>query len=482
MANIRRALAFASVGRYVAKAVNLAMTVVIGRMMGPKEFGVAVLGISAFMILDAIRELASANYLVQQQELSRDKINSAFTVSAAITVVLTIVVLLLAHPIAALYGEPRLASYIHVVAAAFAVQPFMQPIYALWSRALAFRTIACMDVLTAVVTASASIVLVWFGFSYMGLAWGTTIAATIGVSVACWLSRHELTALRFSLKEWRSVLAFGLYGSATAIVFRVSEALSFLVFGRMLNTQAVGLMQRAIVLSSFPDSVILAGVGAIALPAFSHHARSGADLKETYLSAVSNVTAVQWPALAFVCTMATPLTLVVLGPLWMEVAPLVQILAFALMFNFAATLNFPVLVAVGAIRNTLPIAIVQVILSLAVIVWAASLGLRAIALSALLTVPLGLVLWTALVRTHVPFGLTEFGAALRKSLVVLLCSAAGPIAVLIFRDGAPSIWDAALAAVLWAAGWLLAIRLTRHPLLNELAKARGFILRRLLRP
>jgi hypothetical protein len=55
---------------------NLAMTVVIARMMRPTEFGISVLGASAFLILEAIRELASVNYL-QQKELTRDKINSA---------------------------------------------------------------------------------------------------------------------------------------------------------------------------------------------------------------------------------------------------------------------------------------------------------------------------------------------------------------------------------------------------------------------
>jgi O-antigen/teichoic acid export membrane protein len=313
----------------------------------------------------------------------------------------------------------------------------------------------------------------------MGLAWGSTISGAIGVGVAFWLSRRELAIFRLSLKEWRSVLSFGLYGSATAILYRLSDALAYMVFGKMLDTRAVGLIQRAGTLATFPETVVLAGVGAIALPAFSHQARSGADLKNAYLSAVSHVTAVQWPALAFISAMATPLTLLVLGPRWMEVAPLAQILALASMFNFTATLNFTVLVAVGAIRNTLPIAIVQVVLSQVIIVWAASVGLRAVVLSAFVTMPLGLVLWIGLVRAHVPFSLGEFFAALRKSAVVLLTSAAGPIAVLVYSRGAPSILEAGLAGLLWAAGWLLAIRLTRHPILNELGKARGFVLRRL---
>jgi O-antigen/teichoic acid export membrane protein len=479
MADIRRALVFASVGRYAARAVNLAMTVVIARMMGPKEFGVSVLGASVFLILEAIRELASVNYLVQQQDLSRAKINSAFTVSLAVTAVLTVAILLLAHPMAALYGEPRLASYLQVVTIGFTLGPFMQPMYALWSRALAFRTVAGMDVLAAITTAIASIVLVGLGFSYMGLAWGTTISGVIGVSVAFWLSRHELAIFRLSLKEWRGVVAFGIFGSATAIIYRLSDAFFFLVSGKMLDTRSVGLIQRAVTLSGFPETVILAGVNAVALPAFSHQARSGADLKEAYLSAVSHVAAVQWPALAFISAMATPLTLFVLGPRWIEVAPLAQILALALMFRFTSALNFPILVAMGAIRKTLPIAIVQVVLSQAIVIWAASMGLRAIAFSGFATAPLGLLLWMGLVRKHIPFSLGELFAALRKSFVVLLGSAIGPVAVLIYSNGAPSIPEAGVAGVLWFAGWLLAIHLTRHPLRNELGKAPGFIARRL---
>ena len=139
MASIRRALIFASVGRYASRAINLATTVVIARLMDPKEFGISVLGASSFLILGAIRELASVNYMVQQKELTRDKINSVFTVSLAITIVLTVVVLLLAHPIAALYGEPRLAFYIQIATIGFAIGPFMQPLYALWSRELSNR-------------------------------------------------------------------------------------------------------------------------------------------------------------------------------------------------------------------------------------------------------------------------------------------------------------------------------------------------------
>lgn len=478
MAEIRRALIFASAGRYASRAVNLLMTVVLARMMAPAEFGISVLGASAFLILEAVREISSINYLVQQKELTPDKINTVFTISFVVTAVLTLLVLLLAHPMAALYGEPRLANYLYISCIGFVLGPLMQPIYALWSRDLAFRTIAAMDVLAATVNAVASIALVSYGFSYLGLAWGSTMSAVTGVAVAAFLARRRLATIRFSLKEWRSVLAFGLYGSATAIIYRVSDATAFLVLGKLLSAHAIGLLQRAITLATFTDTVLLAGLGSVTLPAFSKKARDGADLKQTYLKAISYITAVQWPALAFISAMAYPLTLLLLGPEWVEVAPVAQVIALALMFNFAATLNFPVLVALGAIGKTWPVALAQVAFTLTVVMFAAGHGLYAVALSGLVTTPLSWALWTWLVRRHMPFSLGELGSAVRNSLIVLLFSAAGPVGMMLYRGGAPSLIDAMLAAAMAAGGWLLAIWLTRHPVRGELAKAGRLIGRR----
>lgn len=74
MANLRRAILFASVGRYVVMAVNLVSAVVLARLLAPSEYGIAVLGASVLGIAESIRELGSIAYLVQQKELTHEKI------------------------------------------------------------------------------------------------------------------------------------------------------------------------------------------------------------------------------------------------------------------------------------------------------------------------------------------------------------------------------------------------------------------------
>jgi O-antigen/teichoic acid export membrane protein len=467
MADLRRALLFASGGRYVVMGVNLASATVLARLLTPSEFGISVLGASLLGVAEAIRELGSVAYLVQQKDLTQRKIRTVFTVSLIITLVITIALVMLSDSFARFYGVPELARYIQIVALGYAIAPFAHPIYAVLSRDMEFDKLAVLDTLTMLVNALASVILVLQGFSYIGLAWATVISAATWTLLGFYVGR-DFSVYRPSLAEWRSVLAFGACGSATAVLYRSSESLFWLILGKLLDTRAVGLCQRAVMLSQFPERVILAGIGAVALPAFSDHARHGRALKKAYLGALEHITAVQWPALILLAIMADPIVSLLFGPQWRDAIPIVQVFAVALMLNFPTSLNYPVQVAVGAIRHTVPLAFAQTTVSLVVLTYAAHYGIRAVALSTFITVPFNVGLSVLVVRAHIPFPWREFAGAIMKSAVVAGFSAVGPLVVIASRGTVGlSMLPIAIATSLGGVGWLAGLRLTRHPLFRE---------------
>jgi O-antigen/teichoic acid export membrane protein len=467
MANLRRALLFASGGRYAVMAVTLASTTVLARLLTPAEFGISVLGASVLGVAEAVRELGSVAYLVQQKDLTQAKIRTVFTVSLIVTVVLTLMLLILSGSLARFYQIPGLAHYIEIIAIGYAIAPFAHPIYAVLSRDMEFAKLAVLDTLAMLMNALASVILVLQGFGYIGLAWATVISAATWTLLGFYVKR-DFSVYRPSLAEWRSVLAFGVCGSATAVLYRSSESLFSLILGKVLDARAVGLCQRAVLLAQFPERVILAGIGSVALPAFSEHARHGGALKNAYLGALEHVTAVQWPALLLLALMADPIVSLLFGPQWRDAIPIVQIFAVALMFNFSTPLNYPVQVAVGAIRHTVPLAFAQTSVSLIVLTFAAQYGLRAAALSTFITIPYNVGMSLLVTRAHIPFSWREFGGALIKSVAVAALSAVGPMAVITIRGAAgTSILPMAMATCLGGIGWLVGIWLTRHPLFRE---------------
>ncbi len=85
--------------------------------MTPSEFGISVLRDLYFVaIAEAIRELGSTAYLVQQKELTQSKIRTVFTVSLLVTLTMSIVLLVSSGPIARFYSVPELARYIQIIA------------------------------------------------------------------------------------------------------------------------------------------------------------------------------------------------------------------------------------------------------------------------------------------------------------------------------------------------------------------------------
>lgn len=471
MPRLRRAVIFASGGRYLVMVINFVTTMTVARLLTPAEFGVSVLGAAVLAMAEAIRELGSVTYLVQERNLTHLKLRTVFTISMIVTACIAILLWLFSDGIAAFYKEPSLAEYIRVVAISYAIAPFAHPIYAILNRDMDFGKIAILEGLSTLVNGIAAVLLVSLGFTYMGLAWAWVVSSVCWTLLGFCVMR-DFSIYRPSLHEWRSVLAFGACGSARAVLYKSADSLYYLILGLFMSARSVGLCQRSLLLAQFPERVILAGIGAVALPAFSEHARQGGDLKSAYLKSLENASVVVWPAILLLCILASPIVALLLGPQWKQSAPLLQILAIAYLANPLASLNFPVLVVTGSIRSTVFLAFTQTIVSLAVVTCVAHDGLWVVALSTLITIPANVGFSTWLVRSVVSFTWRELGLSLKRSAICAVVSIMLPSLIAVRYDWGMDmpLSTAVCTAILCALSWIVALWLTRHPLFVELSR------------
>lgn len=472
MAGVRRAFVWASIGRYGVVAINLGATVIMARLLTPAQFGVAVLGGAVVAIAEAIRAIGGGAYLVQHRELTPADIRTNFTVSVAVTLILAACIGLLGAPFARYFNTPDLYRYLRVAVFGFMTGPVVYSIAALLSRQMAFGVIAVNNVATTMVSAGCGVFLAASGFSYMSLAWANAASAAVGMVMYLRVWK-DWSIFRPMLGEWRRVVAFGVFDSATGLLAQIAETLPFFIFGRLLGAQAVGLCQRSLLLCLVPERVVLAGVGAVALPAFSQQMRDGHSLAQAYLRAIELITVALWPALLLLVLLAEPIVATLLGPRWYEIVPLVRVLGAALLFSFPLSLHYPALVAVGAIRYMPLVVLAQGAVSIGIVTLVAPFGLYDAALAMLVVVPMNAMVSLALVRHFVGFRWLDVVAATRKSAACTVLSAAGPMAIIVFFSGRahPSIGAAFVGAVLAGVGWTCGILLTRHTILHEATRA-----------
>jgi O-antigen/teichoic acid export membrane protein len=487
MTGIRRAFVLASFGRYLTMVINLAATLILARLLAPADYGVAVLGTSVLAVAEAVRALGGGAYLVQQKELTPAQIHTNFTISLIATLVLLAALLTFLRPLTGFFGQPELEPFLRVSVWGFLAGPVNYQVLALMGRNLAFGRIAFITTSAAAINATVSIGMALLGWSFMSLAWGSAVSAlcAMGLYLLLW---RDWTIFRPAVREWRSVFGFSLHDSAAGILSQVGEAVPYLIIGRFLDPASVGLCQRAVLLAFFPERVILAGVGAVALPAFAQQVREGGALKADYVKALGLIAAAQWPALVTLILLADPIVRILLGPQWLGVVPLLQILAGALMCSFPLALHYPALVALGAIRVVPRTLLLQAAVTIGALAFVAPFGIEAVAWSAFATIPFCALVSLVVVRHFLQFNWRELAIAVGRSAVAAVACAVGPVvlmATMAAERGTLSIPLAVIAGLLAGAGWIAGLWLTRHPLLQEMilfaAKAKSRLVPKLTR-
>lgn len=483
MNGVRHGIILTTAERYIALIANFLTLAIISRILVPEELGVAVVGGAIVLLAATAREFSGINFIIQHPDLGPEQVRSAFTFAMIVTLACSLTLALSAPLAAHAYGDDRLVPYLQVVSAALVLETCGQFLCTLLRREMEFGKIAIINVTGTLVSATVLLTLANLKFSYMSFAWAW-LASASAIWIAARIMKPEVWMYRPHFRGWRGLIGFGGYNGGTMLAVRMFESVPYILLGRILTLDAVALYQRSITMCYVPDKLILAGVAPVVFPAFSAEVRAGKQLKQSYLRGLELVSALMWPAQLMLCILAYPVVAVVLGQQWMEVAPLIQIIALAFLFSFSFELNYPVLVALGAIRDVFIRAAIVFPVSAGIIVAAAHLGLEAVAWSMLLTIPFQAFIGLTFVRRRLDLSWWDLPRSLRRSAIVAASTVSGPLLLsrlvpIRFEDSIPLTAGAvALAAI----GWLAALRLTRHPLLDEIVAALPQRLRTALSP
>lgn len=463
-----RAFVLASSERYLSVLINLSATAILSRLLTPAEFGIVVISFAISALAEGAREVSASNFIVQAHNLDRLALRSVFTINMGLTLAIAACLYSLSRPLASFYNLPEIREFLQVFAFAFALGLTAGPAAALMVRNLDFGRRGAGVILVALVNAVATIIFALQGASYMSFAWAYVISNAVSTVVFPLLLRDR-AMFGISLRDWRAVLTFGMYGAATRLLSIAGENAAYLVMGRFLSTGGIGLLYRAGMVVTFPDRILLGAVSSVAFPTFSNETRKGVSIGPTYIHAVELLTAVHWPALSVLGLLAFPIILALLGEQWQEAAYFVQVMAGAALFNAPMSLSYTVPVALGAFRLTSVLALFHAAVSVSCIAVAAPYGPMAIAWSAWISVPINIAAALYLVHRVAPFSVRDLARGLLRSAAVAAGTALGPLIVIAAADWHFNLSPlASLAAIIMAgAGWLATLAVIRHPLLGQ---------------
>ncbi|WP_295531827.1 oligosaccharide flippase family protein [uncultured Thioclava sp.] len=473
---VRRSFAFALADKVSVVLMSILTMAIVSRILTPAEVGLFLVASTIVILIEAFRDFGIGTFLIREPDLAPRLVRTAVTIITCMSLVLGGLALFGAETLAQFYADPKLAGLIRIAALAFLVAPISTPLLALLRRDMAFGAVAAINVAAGFANASMTIGLALAGYGPFSLVWGSVLAACV-TAMGAVICRPLWWIFVPTLRDWRLVVPFGAWSSIVTLLGMLFDAFPRLILGRVLGFGAVGLFARAISLSQLPDRLILSAVQPVLLPALASHARDNGTLKAPFLMGLSYISGLQWPALAMIAVLADPIVRLLLGPQWLEVVPLVRIVALAFFCLFPVYLCYPVLVTLGRVRDMAVAMMIALPPCFLIMLGASRFGVHVMALSLFLTGPIQVITVMIFVRRKVPFAWAELGLVLLRSGGVTLVTVALP-AVIVLAVGS---WNAlsglstVLAIIGAAIGWVAGLQMMRHPLSQELGAARSFL-------
>jgi O-antigen/teichoic acid export membrane protein len=454
--------------KYTLLLLNTAGTMVLARLLTPAEVGVYAVGAVLVGLAQALRDFGVGMYVIQEKDLTRDKLRAALGTSVLVAWSLAACVLLASWPAARFYHEPRLETVMQLLSLNFILIPFSAVLLPYLRRHMRFSAIFGINLVQTAGQMLCTILLAWRGFGYLSLAWGA-VAGTVAVLLAslcwrppgmpCWPARRGM----------RAILSFGSLSTVATVIDEAGVAAPDLIIGKMIGLAEVGIFGKAMGIINVFNQLVTAAISPVIFPLFSAQARDGGDLRRSYLATASYVTALAWPFFGFVAVMAPALVRVLYGNQWDAAIPLIRIICVASALYSMFSMARYLFVAMGAVAQQAKLDAMTVPVRIAAVLLAAPFGLAWVAAAVVAGALFRSGLTYRALRLLTGVRWIDLMASVRVSAQVALVSIAGPLALLLWSPtgSAHPLTHLAVAALTAFALWLAAIMLFRHELADE---------------
>ena len=310
------------------QVIQLALTVVLARLLLPSAYGLVGMVIVFTGFAEIVRDLGFGAALIQRTDLQECHIRGAFWLNVMAGALLTLGFFFAAPLIAGLYKEPNLVGITQGVSLTFFISSLSLVQSSLLRRWMRFRLLFLID--AASLTGS-GIIAVAAAANGLG-AWSLVaqmltyaLLTSILTVVACDWRVHGAPSLRGIRDLWR--FSLNLLGFNTVNYFTRNS--DNLLIGRFVGPSALGDYSRAYNLMLLPITQVSSVITLAMFPALSRIHDDIPRVREIYLSANRLIGVVTIPPMAALVVVARPFVLTLLGPHWVGVIPILQVLCLS---------------------------------------------------------------------------------------------------------------------------------------------------------
>lgn len=330
---LAKAIVRSMASRYVVYAANLLSLMLLARLFTPETFGTVAAMSAFFVFFQFLAETGLGPAIINLTRLDASDRDGIFGLTVAFGLVIAAVFWLLAPAFSAFYGLPRIDVVVPYVAVALlffsaAVLPTAQLL-----RQQAFGGIGVAGFAAEAISTAAAVALAQFIDPLHALASKMPVSAMTDFVVThrlCAATEFGQPRIGWSPASIRPLLHVSGYQFGFNLVNYFVRNLDKILIGKYMGSQALGIYDKAYRLMTYPLMLLTFAMTPAIQPVVRQYAQDAERIEAVHRRFTFRLSLLGACAGAALFTLADPLVRLLLGGQWLDVIPVVRILAIAI--------------------------------------------------------------------------------------------------------------------------------------------------------
>ena len=367
-----------------AQLVTFIVSIVLARILDPKDYGTIALVTVFTTILQVFVDSGLGTALIQKKNADDLDFSSVFYFNFIVCIILYVGMFIAAPYIALFYKDTTLTPVIRVISLSIVISGVKGIQQAYVSKNMLFKRFFFSTIGGTIFSAVLGIAMAYMGYGVWALV-AQQLSNTAIDTLILWLTVKWRPKKMFSYERLKGLFSFGWKLLISSLLDTAYNNLRNLIIGKLYSSSDLAFYNQG---EKFPKVIVMninASIDSVLLPTMSIEQDNPERIKQMTRRAIKTSTYVMAPLMMGLAFCAEPIVRLVLTDKWIFCIPFLRIFCITYMFWPVHTANLNAINAMGRSDWFLRLEIIKKIVGLAILLSTMWFGVMAMAYSLLLS-------------------------------------------------------------------------------------------------
>lgn len=320
-----KGLLWGGVSNGIQQIIALCFGIFLARILSPEDYGIV--GMLAIFtgFANTIQEGGFIAALTNRKDIKHEDYNSVFWFNIISGCIMYILLFFSAPLIVSFFDEPKLLWVSRIVFLSFLFGSFSTAQGAFLFRNLMVKERAKIDILSLLLSNTASLIMALNGMAYWGIAIQTALYIALG-TIFRWYYSPWRPTFSFDIKPLKEMFPFSVKLLLTGLFSQITMNIFSVLLGKFYSAQQVGYYSQGNKWVNMGGGLINNTLTGIAQPVFSRVTTEKERQVQILRKIIRFTVFISFPIMFGLALIAKELILITVTEKWLQSVPIVQIL------------------------------------------------------------------------------------------------------------------------------------------------------------